>query len=162
MKYAIINLLNFLPDWFEIIVISAIPVIELRGSIPLGILAYQLPYLQTYFLGVVGSLIPAPFILLFIPAILQWMAGTKIFGSLAEWAIHKGIKKSDHIARYEFWGLFLFVAIPLPGTGVWTGCLVASLLGLDFKRSMLAVTLGTMTAGIIVTFLVAGGLLLVY
>lgn len=160
MKHAIIDLLNFLPDWLEILIISAIPIVELRGSIPLGILAYQLPYWETYFLGVVGSLIPAPFILLFIPAILNWMTDTRLFGSLAKWVIRKGMKKSDRIARYEFWGLFLFVAIPLPGTGVWTGCLAASLLGLDFKRSMLAVTLGTMTAGMIVTFLVAGGLLL--
>ncbi len=161
MKDAIIGLLEFLPNWFEILIVSAIPVVELRGSIPLGILAYQLPYVETYFLGVFGSLIPAPFILLFIPAILDWMAETKAFGPLAQWVIRKGMKKSDRIARYEFWGLFLFVAIPLPGTGVWTGCLAASLLGLDFKRSMLAVSLGTMTAGLIVSFLVAAGLLLI-
>lgn len=161
MKQAIIDLLMFLPDWLEILIISAIPIVELRGSIPLGILAYQLPYLETYFLGVVGSLIPAPFILLFIPAILQWMAGTRLFGSLAEWVIRKGMKKSDRIARYEFWGLLFFVAIPLPGTGVWTGCLAASLLGLNFRRSMVAVMLGSMTAGIIVTALVAGGLMLI-
>lgn len=161
MKQAIISLLDFLPNWFEVLIVSAIPVVELRGAIPLGILAYQLPYLETYFLGVLGSLIPAPFILLFIPAILQWMAATKIFGPLAQWVIRKGMKKSDRIARYEFWGLFLFVAIPLPGTGVWTGSLAASLLGLDFKRSMLAVTLGTMTAGLIVSLLVAGGLLFI-
>ncbi len=161
MKHAIIGLLEFLPDWFEILIVSAIPIVELRGAIPLGILAYQLPYLEVYFLGVLGSLIPAPFILLFIPAILKWMASTKAFGSLAQWVIRKGMKKSDRLVRYEFWGLFLFVAIPLPGTGVWSGCLAASLLGLDFKRSMLAVTLGTMTAGLIVSSLVAGGLLLI-
>lgn len=161
MSHAIINLLDFLPDWLEILIISAIPVVELRGAIPLGILAYEMPYLQTYLLGVLGSIIPAPFILLFIPAILKWMAKTKVFGKLANWVINKGMKKSEKLTKYEFWGLFIFVAIPLPGTGVWTGCLAASLIGLDFKRSMLSVTLGSMGAGAIVTALVAGGMLLV-
>ncbi|MDK2937707.1 MAG: COG2426 family protein [Eubacteriaceae bacterium] len=161
MKETIINLLAFLPDWLEILLVSAIPVVELRGAIPLGILAYDMPYLQTYFLGVIGSLIPAPFILMFIPAILNWMAKTKVFGKLAQWIIRKGLKKTDKITRYKFFGLFIFVAIPLPGTGVWTGCLAASLLGMDFKQSMISVILGTMTAGLIVTLLVAGGLLLV-
>jgi uncharacterized membrane protein len=68
------------------------------------------------------------------------------------------MKKSDKLTQYEFWGLFVFVAIPLPGTGVWTGCLAASLIGLDFKHSMISVALGSATAGIIVTALVAGGL----
>lgn len=80
MQQAIINFLAFLPDWLEIIVISAIPVVELRGAIPLAILAYDMSYLQAYLLGVLGSIIPAPFILMFIPAILKWMSGTKIFG----------------------------------------------------------------------------------
>ncbi|WKY48503.1 small multi-drug export protein [Eubacteriaceae bacterium ES3] len=161
MKETIISLLAFLPDWFEILLVSAIPVVELRGSIPLGILVYGMPYIQTYLLGVLGSLIPAPFILAFIPAILNWMAKTKVFGSLAQWIIRKGMKKSDKIARTKFFGLFFFVAIPLPGTGVWTGCLAASLMGMEFRQSMISVILGTMTAGLIVTMLVAGGLLLV-
>ncbi|TYC82308.1 small multi-drug export protein [Acetobacterium wieringae] len=158
MQQAIINFLAFLPDWLEIIVISAIPVVELRGAIPLAILAYDMSYLQAYLLGVLGSIIPAPFILMFIPAILKWMSGTKIFGKMASWIIAKGMKKSDKLTQYEFWGLFIFVAIPLPGTGVWTGCLAASLIGLDFKHSMISVALGSATAGIIVTALVAGGL----
>jgi uncharacterized membrane protein len=161
MKNTIINFLAFLPDWFEILIISAIPIVELRGSIPLGILVYHMPYSQAYLLGVIGSIIPAPFILLFIPAILNWMSKTKVFGKMAKWIIAKGMKKTTNITRYEFWGLFLFVAIPLPGTGVWTGCLAASLIGLDFKRSMVSVVLGSTVAGIIVTALVAGGLLLV-
>ncbi|WKY45481.1 small multi-drug export protein [Eubacteriaceae bacterium ES2] len=161
MKETIINILAFLPNWLEVLLVSAIPVVELRGAIPLGILAFDMTYLQTYLLGVIGSLIPAPFILKFIPAILNWMAKTKVFGKLAQWIIRKGMKKTDKITRYKFFGLFIFVAIPLPGTGVWTGCLAASLLGMDFKQSMISVMLGTMTAGLIVTLLVAGGLLLV-
>lgn len=161
MRQAIIKFLEFLPDWLEIIVISAIPVIELRVAIPLAILHYGMSFSQAYLFGVIGTLIPAPFILLFIPAILKWMAGTKIFGKMANWLINKGMKTSDKFARYEFWGLLVFAAIPLPGFGVWTGCLAAALLGLDFKKSMIAVTLGTMVAGAIVTGLVMGGLLLV-
>ncbi|MGL4606392.1 MAG: COG2426 family protein [Eubacteriaceae bacterium] len=161
MSNAIINFFAFLPNWLEILIVSAIPIVELRGAIPLGILAYQMPYLQAYLLGFVGSIIPAPFILLFIPAILKWMSKTKIFGKLGTWLINKGMKKSEKLTKYEFWGLFIFVAIPLPGTGVWTGCLAASLIGLDFKRSMISVSLGSMVAGGIVTALVAGGLMFV-
>lgn len=161
MKEAVINLLAFLPDWLEIIIISAIPVIELRGAIPLAILGYHMTYLQAYVLGVIGSIIPAPFILLFIPAILKWMADTRVFGKTAGWITAKGIKKSDKLTQYEFWGLFFFVAIPLPGTGVWTGCLAAALIGLDFRRSLIAVALGSMAAGVMVTALVAGGLMFV-
>lgn len=161
MQQAIVNLLAFLPNWLEIMIISAIPIVELRGSIPLGILVYHMPYFQNFVLGVLGSIIPAPFILLFIPAILKWMSGTRVFGKMANWIIAKGLKKSKKLTKYETWGLFLFVAIPLPGTGVWTGCLAASLIGLDFKRSLVSVSLGSLVAGIIVTGLVAGGLLLI-
>lgn len=161
MKEAIINLLAFLPNWLEIMIISAIPVVELRGAIPLAILVYHMPYFQAYLLGVIGSIIPAPFILIFIPAILRWMSGTRVFGKMAQWIIAKGMKKSEKLTKYEFWGLFLFVAIPLPGTGVWTGCLAAALIGLDFRRSLISVALGSAVAGIIVTSLVAGGIFLI-
>lgn len=161
MQQGIINLMAFLPDWLEIVVVSAIPIVELRGAIPLAILVYGMPYFQAFLLGVLGCIIPAPFILIFIPAILKWMSGTKIFGKMANWLIAKGMKKSDKLTRYEFWGLLVIASIPLPAFGVWTGCLAAALVGLDFKKSMVAVILGTMIAGAIVTALVFGGVLLV-
>ena len=80
---------------------------------------------------------------------------------LAEWIHTRGINKSQQITKYKFWGLMIFVAIPLPGTGVWTGCLAASLIEMDFKRGMLSVVLGSAIAGVIVTLLCAFGLMAV-
>jgi uncharacterized membrane protein len=151
----------FLPDWLEIFIISAVPVIELRGSIPWGILALNMPYFETYILAVLGSMIPSAFILWLIPALLDWMKGTKYLAGIANWIYDRGIRKSESIQKYSFWGMFILVAIPLPGTGVWTGCLAASLIGMDFKKAILAAFLGTATAGIIVSMLVYLGVMIV-
>lgn len=161
MSQAIINFFAFLPDWLEVFIISAIPIVELRGAIPWGTLVLHMPYLQVFLLSWLGSIIPAPFILLFLPAILKWMRGTKVFGPFANWLHTRGMKKSEKITQYKFWGLMIFVAIPLPGTGVWTGCLAASLIEMDFKRGMLSVILGSAIAGVIVTTLCALGLMAV-
>lgn len=161
MSQAIISFFAFLPDWLEVMIISAIPVVELRGAIPWGTLVLHMPYVTCFLLAWLGSIIPAPFILLFLPAILKWMRGNKIFGPFANWLHTRGMKKSKSITRYKFWGLMIFVAIPLPGTGVWTGCLAASLIEMDFKQGMLSVVLGSAIAGIIVTALCALGLMAV-
>ena len=129
---------------------SLLPIIELRGSIPLGT-ALGLPWWENYLLSVVGNFLPVPVILLCIRAVLRWMQGTKLFGKLALWLQRKADEKSGKIEKYEFLGLWLFVAIPLPGTGAWTGSLIAALLKMDFKKSLLFVFLGILTAGVIMT-----------
>ena len=153
MAQAIIRFFAFFPNWLEVLVVSLIPVVELRGAIPLGILAFHMPWWQVFLLAWVGNMIPAPFILKFIPAILEWMRGTKLFGGFANWLHKKGMKKSQKITQFKFWGLTVFIAIPLPGTGVWTGCLAASLIEMDFKPGMISAALGSAIAGVVVTAL---------
>lgn len=162
VAHTIIQFFSFLPNWLEVFVIAFVPVVELRGAIPWGTLMLHMPYLNVFLLAWLGSILPAPFILKFIPAVLTWMRTKKgVLKRLAEWIHTRGINKSQQITKYKFWGLMIFVAIPLPGTGVWTGCLAASLIEMDFKRGMLSVVLGSAIAGVIVTLLCAFGLMAV-
>lgn len=150
-----IEFLSNFPDWLKIVISAAVPIFELRFSIPYGILLLEMPYLNTYILAVIGSMIPTPFILKLIPSILEWMKGTKTFGKLGTWIYNHGIKKSKSLEKYTFWGLVIFIGIPLPGTGVWTGCLAAALIGMDFKKGVIAALLGTMIAGLAMVLLSA-------
>ena len=111
---------------------AMLPIIECRGSIPMGVL-FGLPWWQTALFSLAGNLLPVPFILLFIRAILRWMHTCKVrfFNRIAAWLDRK-------IEKYSYWGVMLFVGIPLPGTGAWTGTMIAAVLGLDWKKSFLA------------------------
>ena len=129
---------------------SLLPIIELRGAIPLGA-ALGLPWWQTFLIALVGNLLPVPFILLFIRAILGWMKKIRGLSKIALWLEQKADAKKGKIERYEYWGLLLFVALPLPGTGAWTGSLIAALLRLDFRKSFLFITFGVLIAGVIMT-----------
>ena len=131
---------------------SMLPIIECRGSIPLG-WGLGLPWWQTALFSIAGNLLPVPFILLFIRAILKWMreSRVKMFASTAAWLDRKIEKHKGTIEKYSYWGLVAFVAIPLPGTGAWTGTLIASVLGLEPKKSFLAATLGVLGATAIMT-----------
>ena len=132
-----------------IFIISMIPILELRG----GILAAGPAFLNI--------LIPIPFILLLIRPIFEWLRKTRLFRPLVEKLEKKAMSKSDQISRYEFWGLVLFVGIPLPGTGAWTGALVASLLGIDWKKAFGAIVVGVCMASVIMyilSYVVIGGI----
>ena len=131
---------------------SLLPIIELRGAVPLGA-GLGLPWWQSFLLSLAGNFLPVPFILLFIRAILRWMKTCPVgfLRRVAEWIERKAEKNKGKIEKYEYFGLFLFVAVPLPGTGAWTGSLIAALLHLDFKKSMLFVLLGILGAGVIMT-----------
>ena len=150
---------NFIIDVFGaelgVFFCSMLPIIELRGSIPLGAFL-ALPWYINYFISVIGNLVPVPFILLFIRAIINWMKGVKIFKKIALWLEAKAEKNQGKLAKGIFLGLFLFVAIPIPGTGAWTGSLVAALMGIKFKDAFFAVLLGVLTAGVIMLFLSYG------
>lgn len=137
-----------------IFVISMIPILELRG----GLLAASPAILNVDMwraipLCVIGNIIPVPFILLLITPIFTWMKGTKLFRPLVVKLEDKAMSKSDKIEKYEFWGLVLFVGIPLPGTGAWTGALIASLLGVKIKKAFPAILLGICIATVIMTIL---------
>lgn len=126
------------------------PVIELRGSIPMG-LSYGLEPWLTCLLSVVGNMLPVPFILLFIRKILQWMKRYPRLGRIAERLERRAANKSGRVRKSEFIGLCILVAIPLPGTGAWTGALVAALMEMRMKRALPAIFLGVLIAATIVT-----------
>ena len=145
-----------IPHWLVISLISMIPLLELRGSILVAGILLQTPWLPTYVSAVIGNMIPIPFILLFIKAIFNFMRKIKGIQKFPEWCEKKALKHSEQIEKYGYFGLYLFVAIPLPGTGAWTGSLAAVLFGLDFKKSLLAVFLGVMTAGLVMSVIAYG------
>ena len=138
-----------------VFIISLMPILELRG----GLLAASLLGLDpvsSYIIAVLGNIIPVPFILWFMGRILKWMKNRKKLKKIALWLDKKVEKNKDKIEKVGFWGLVLFVGIPLPGTGAWTGCLVASVLEMDKKKSFLAAMLGVIMASIIMMFLSFG------
>ena len=146
-----------------IFIISMIPILELRG----GLLAaspalLNVPILRAIPICIVGNIIPIPFILLFIRQIFKWMKKTKTFRGLITKLENRAMGKSDQIKRYEFLGLLLFVGVPLPGTGAWTGSLIASLLEVDIKKSSVAIFCGLIMATVImyvVSYGIVGNLL---
>ncbi len=131
-----------------VFLISMLPVIELRGAVPIGA-AIGLPFWICLPVAVVGNLLPVPFILLFIPKILDFLAKFKFFRPIVEWLRRKADKHSAKIVNSAFVGLLFFVMLPIPGTGAWTGSLVSSLFDLPKKRSLLAITLGVLGCAVI-------------
>ncbi len=133
---------------------SMLPIIECRGAVPLGA-GFGLPWWQTFLLSVAGNLLPVPFILLFIRGFLKWMRScrVKFFNKLAAWLDRKIEKHKGTIEKYSYWGVMLFVGLPIPGTGAWTGTLIASVLGLDSKKTFLAATGGVLMATTIMTLI---------
>ena len=136
---------------------SMIPIIELRGAIPMGF-AFGLPWWQSYILAVVGNMLPVPFILLLIKAVITWMSRSKVkfFNKLAAWLNRRVEKRRDKIEKYSFWGVCLFVAVPLPVTGAWTGSLVAAMIDMKFWKALLSCLFGVMIAGVIMTLVSYG------
>ncbi len=148
-----------LPFGKELIVfaISLMPILELRGGLIAASLL-GLPAVPSYIISVIGNIIPVPFILWFINSILDYMRGSKRFSKVAKWLDKKVNKHKKQIETYGFWGMVLFVGIPLPGTGAWTGCLIASVLHMDRKKAFLGAMLGIFLASIIM-MVVSFGLL---
>ena len=133
--------------------ISMVPVIELRGAIPYGV-ARGLTFWQAIPVAIVGNLVPVPFIIVFIRKIFAWLRTKSAWlNGLVTRLENRALSKSDTVKKYAFWGLFLFVAIPLPGTGAWTGALIAAMLEMRVKEAFPAIALGVLTAGAIITFL---------
>ena len=138
-----------------VFIISMIPILELRGGL-LAASLLKLDMWRSIWLCVAGNIIPIPFILLLITPIFNWMKQTKLFKPLVDKLEGKALGKKDKIEKYEFWGLVLFVGIPLPGTGAWTGALIASLLGIKLKKAFPAIILGIALASVIMTILSFG------
>lgn len=141
-----------LKKYLIVFFVSMVPLIELRGAIPIAA-GMGLPFVQYYIIAIIGNMIPVPFIYFFARKILIWGAGKPVIGTFFTWCLEKGEKGGKKLQATAGKGLFvallLFVGIPLPGTGAWTGTLAASILDMDFKSSILAVMLGVILAGII-------------
>lgn len=147
--------------WKYLIVflISMVPIIELRGAIPYAV-GFGLPLLPSYIIAVLGNMLPVPLIFFFARKILEWGKDKKIIGKFFTFCLEKGNKGGQKLlskaGRSAYLALFLFVGIPLPGTGAWTGTLAASLLNLDFKKSVISIMVGVVLAGIIMGVLSLG------
>ena len=130
--------------------VSMLPVLELRAAIPIGA-ATGMNIYECYFISVIGNILPVPFILIFIKKIIEYMSVSKIafFRKISDFLLKKAEKRSDKVNKYSLIGLFLFVAVPLPGTGGWTGALIAALMEMRFKKAFLSIAAGVMVAGLI-------------
>lgn len=138
-----------------VFIVSLVPILECRGGlIASALLKVDIRYAVP--LCVLGNILPIPFILLFIKRIFKWLKKFKFFRPIIEKLENRAMNKSKNMSNGEFIGLLLFVGIPLPGTGAWTGCLIAALLGMDKKKSFLFTTLGVLMAGIIMLILSFG------
>lgn len=144
-----------MPKELIVFIVSMIPVLELRGSIlAAGLL--KMEFLSTYIIAVIGNMVPIPFILLFIDKIFDFLRNTKTFKPMVEKLEKKALSKSGQIQKYGKWGLFLFVAIPLPGTGAWTGALIASLMRFKVREALPWIFLGVAGAGLIMSLISFG------
>ena len=149
-----------LTKYLWVFFVSMVPLVELRGSIIIS-QGLQLPVLSSYFVAIIGNMLPVPVIYLFARKVLVWGADKPVIGKFFSWCLEKGEKGGKKLQEKAGRGLFiallLFVGIPLPGTGAWTGTLAASILDMDFKSTIIAVMLGVLLAGIIMMVLSVAG-----
>ena len=144
------------------VLVSMVPIIELRGALPIAT-GMGVEWYIALPVAIIGNIIPVPFIIIFIKKIFAWMSKQK--GFLARFVVkmeQKAEDKKDTIEKYGPWGLWLFVAIPLPGTGAWTGALIAAMMGISLKKSFPAIVVGVLTAGIAVAFVSYGAAALLF
>jgi uncharacterized membrane protein len=155
MREAIIHVFEVFPVGWTTFIIAMLPIVELRGSIPYGI-GMGMAWPQTYVLSVLGNLVPIVPILLFLGPVSDWLERVPGFGRFFQWLFRRTRRRSKLVERYGPWGLILFVAIPLPVTGAWTGSAAAYVFGIPFRRSFPAIAGGVLLAGVVVTLAVQG------
>ena len=143
-----------LKKYLIVFLVSMVPIIELRGAVPIGT-GMDLPWHWCLVVSIIGNMLPVPFIFLFARKVLVWGSNKPVIGKFFTWCLEKGEsggkKLEEKAGKGMYAALLLFVGIPLPGTGAWTGTLAASMLNLNFKKSTIAVSLGVLLAGIIMT-----------
>ena len=148
-----------LEKYLIVFFVSMVPLIELRGAMVYAV-GFNLPIITSYIIAVIGNMLPVPFIYLFARKILVWGKDKPLIGKFFSWCLDKGEKGGQKLqakaGKGLYYALWLFVGIPLPGTGAWTGTLAASILDMDFKKSVIAVMLGVLLAGIIMIIASSG------
>ncbi|MCH5314686.1 MAG: small multi-drug export protein [Eubacterium sp.] len=142
-----------IPDWLVVFIISVLPILECRLGMFTAIALLDMNPFAGFAISFLGNILPIPFILLLINWIFEILKKVPVMKNIVFWLEEKTLKKKDKIDKYGIWGLLLFVAIPLPGTGGWTGALLASLLKLDKKKSFGVIAIGVFIAGLIITIL---------
>ena len=146
---------NKIPEELVAFIISLFPVLECRGGM-IAARLMEIPFVTAFLLCYVGNMLPIPFILLFIKKIFEFLRRFSFFEKIIKKFEAKADKNRDKILRYKSWGLLIFVAVPLPGTGGWTGALMAALLDIPFKRALPVITIGVLIAGFIMSGLTYG------
>ena len=149
------QVLQGMPNELIVGIVSMVPVVELRGGLIAAALL-GMPLWRGVLFCLIGNMIPVPFILLFITPLFNWLKTTKLFKPLVEKLETKAMNKKDKVEKYRFWGLVLFVGIPLPGTGAWTGGLIASMLNIRMKEAVPAIFLGLLMATVIMCIITYG------
>lgn len=144
--------MSILVKYIIVFFVSMVPLIELRGAIPIAV-GLGLNKLISFVIAIIGNMLPVPIIYLFARKVLKWGKDKKVIGKFFTWCLNKGERGGQKLeakaGKGLYWALFLFVGIPLPGTGAWTGTLAASMLKLDFKKTVMAVMCGVLLAGLI-------------
>lgn len=135
---------------FAVFVVSMLPIVELRGAIPFGIEGLDMNWLRVFLISVFGNMIPIPFVIWIIRPLIEWLLKSKMFSKVGKWIDERTKRKSESVTKYKKLGLFILVAIPLPGTGAWTGATVAGLLDMRLKDALPAIFAGVIAAGILV------------
>jgi len=138
-------------EWLQVLLLSAVPLIELKGAIPLGINVYHINPIAVFLLSFFGSLLPVPFVLICFNKIFIWLGKYKAFNGIYNLIDRKINKNKSKFEKFEEIALITFIAIPLPTTGVWTGTAIAAFLKLDFRRSVMCAVIGSFLCGLIVT-----------
>ena len=146
---------NDFPPQLVAFLVSLCPVLEIRGGM-IAARLLELDFIQAFIICYIGNMIPIPFILLFIRKIFKWMRNFKHFSKIVDKLEARSEKKKDTIVKYQEWGLLVFVALPLPGTGGWTGALIAALMDLRFKKCLPIIALGVFIAGLIMSLITYG------
>ena len=145
---AILSALGSIPNEIKLLIVSMLPIVELRGAIPLGV-AMNMGLWEVYIISVIGNVLPIPFLILLTRPLFSWLKKTRLFSGMTRKLEKRMEKKANKIMKDAALGLFLFVAIPLPGTGAWTGAMIASLLDMRMKYALPSIVLGVISAGII-------------
>lgn len=136
-----------------VVIIAALPIFELRGAIPVAINLFKFPWYYAFLLAFIGNILPVPFILIFLERIVKVLSRFDIFRRFFDWLFTRTKRRTGSLQKYERIGLMVFVAVPLPLTGAWTGALLAVLVGMPFWRAFISITLGVLIAGVIITCL---------
>lgn len=159
VELTLVNMLEAVPHWLAVLILGAVPVSELRGAIPIAIGIYGMRPFEAFFFSVLGNLLPVIPLLLFLEPVSNYLRRYSIFDAFFTWLFSR--TRRNNIENFEKYGLLaltIFVAIPLPATGAWSGCAAAFVFGIKFRHALPAIALGIMIAGIVVTALTVTGI----